>query len=210
MLEETVQSTSPRTRKFSFREACNYSPSAGSLTPSHKVLVSSFLLTFFVVVGTWLLPEWIPAKGTITSYTGPVMFTAGWTQWWTLFCPEVRNVNYHLCALIEFSDGTIKCYEFPRMEKLDLITKFRREKLRKLFGDNISWASFGQFRPSVARYLARANSDPGNPVVRVTMLLNSADTPPPDYKHWCYRDELPAHTRKAILFNYKVNPNDLK
>jgi hypothetical protein len=55
------------------------------------------------------------------------MNLAGWTQYWSLFCPEVRDPNYHLNALVEFSDGTVKCYEFPRHEKMDLITKFRRE-----------------------------------------------------------------------------------
>jgi len=205
-----VQTTSPSARKFSFREACNYSSSAGSLTKGHKALVSSFLLTFFVVVGSWLLPEWTPGKDSITAYTGPIMFLTGWTQYWSLFCPEVRNVNYHLSALVEFSDGTIKCYEFPRMEKMDLVTKFRKEKLRKLFGDNVSWPNYAQFRPSIARYLARANNDPTNPPVRVTMFLNSADTPPPDQEHFCYRDELPPHTRKAILSSYRVNPDDLK
>lgn len=205
-----MQSTSPSTRKFSFREACNYSPSAAALTPGHKALVSSFLLTFFVVVGSWLLPEWTPGKDRITAYTGPIMFLTGWTQYWSLFCPDVRNVNYHLSALVEFTDGTIKCYEFPRMEKMDLVTKFRKEKLRKLFGDNISWPNYAQFRPSISRYLARANNDPTNPPLRVTMFLNSADTPPPDEGQFCYRDELPPHTRKAILSSYKVNPDDLK
>lgn len=211
MLEGTVQtSTSTRTRNFSFREACNYSPSAALLTTGHKALVSSFLLTFFVVVGSWLLPDWTPEKYAITAYTGPVMFTTGWTQYWGLFCPEVRSSNYHLNALVEYSDGTIKCYEFPRMEKLDLITKFKREKLRKLFGDNIAWPNHAQFRPSISRYLARANDDPNNPPERVTMFWNKIDTPPPDPAHWCYRDELPPHTHKDILFSYKVNPSDLK
>ncbi|CAN5308939.1 hypothetical protein BH11CYA1_BH11CYA1_46980 [soil metagenome] len=205
-----MQSRSPSARKFSFREACNYSSSSGSLTSGHKALVSTFLLTFFIVVGSWLLPEWIPVKSMIVPYTGQVMLTTGWTQWWALFCPEVRDLNYHLAALIEYSDGTIKCYEFPRMEKMDLLTKFKREKLRKLFGDNISWPPYAQFRPSVSRYLARANNDPANPPERVTMFLNSTNTPPPDPEHWCYRDELPFHTRKQVLFSYEVNPNDLK
>lgn len=210
MLEGTVQSISSSKRKFSFREACNYSSSAGSLTPAHKALVSTFLLTFFFVVGSWLLPEWTPSKSSITNYTGPVMFLTGWTQYWSLFCPEVRDINYDLSALVEFSDGTIKYYEFPRMQKLDLLTKFKREKLRKLFGDNISWPNYAQFRPSICRYLARANNDPNNPPERVTMLWNSINTPPPDKATFCYRDELPPHTNKAILFSYKVNPDDLK
>ena len=205
-----MQSTSPGTRKLSFRQACNYSSSSGRPTAAHKLLVSSFLLTFFFVVGSWLLPEWTPEKNSITIYTGPIMNLAGWTQYWSLFCPEVRDLNYHLNALVEFSDGTIKCYEFPRHEKMDLITKFRREKLRKLFGDNISWQNYEQFRPSVCRFLARANNDPTNPPERVTMFLNITNTPPPDKESFCYRDELPPHTRKIILSSYKVNPTDLQ
>ncbi len=204
-----MQSSSPRSKYFSFREAINYSSSSGTFTEGHKALVSSFLAVFFIVVGAWLLPEWTPYKNSITTYTWPVMLTTGWVQYWSLFCPEVRDCNYHLTALIEFADGTVKCYEFPRMEKMDLWTKFQREKMRKLFGDNIAWPNFAQFRPSVCRYLARANNDTTNPPIKVTMIRNIVNTPPPDPKRWVYRDNLPQHINKEILFSYKVNANDL-
>lgn len=138
------------------------------------------------------------------------MTTAGWVQYWSLFCPDVREQNYHLDVLIEYADGTLKCYEFPRMEKLDYYTRFQREKLRKLFYDNIAWSNYAQFRPSVSRQLARANSDPTNPPVRITMIKNFVTTPPPVPGKWVYRDELPFHIVKEILFSYKVQPSDVQ
>jgi hypothetical protein len=161
-------------------------------------------------VGSWLLPEWTPYKPNITKYTWPILASTGWLQYWSLFCPEVRTIIYHTNALIEFQDGTIKCYEFPRHQKMDLLTRFGREKLRKLFGDNIPWPGYEQFRPAIARYLARANNDPTNPPKRISMVFNVVNTPPAAQKTFCYRDQLPEHTNQSIYFVYNVSPQDLK
>lgn len=93
---------------------------------------------------------------------------------------------------------------------MDLLTRFGREKLRKLFGDNIPWPGYEQFRPSIARYLARANADPTNPPKRITFVFNSCTTPAPQPKTFCYRDQLPEHTNKGIFFIYDVQPQDLE
>lgn len=93
---------------------------------------------------------------------------------------------------------------------MDLLTRFGREKLRKMFGDNIPWPGYEQFRPDIARYLARANNDPANPPKRISMIFNSITTPPPDAQHFCYRDQLPEHTKQGIYFVYDVKEQDLK
>jgi hypothetical protein len=203
-------STSSHGSKLSFEEALSHSSHAVAYTTGQKTLISIYLLIFFIVVGSWLLPEWTPNKDKLTKYTWPIMLTTGWTQYWSLFCPDVRDQNYHLDMIIEYSDGTLKCYELPRMEKLDLYTKFQREKMRKLFYDNLAWPNYAQFRPSVARHLARANSDPSNQPVRITFIKNMVMTPPPEPKKWVYRDQLPFHVHKEILSSYRVQPSDLQ
>ncbi len=206
-MEERAKEMSKVTPLDSTRSAPG--PKVRSTSEGERTVISLFLATFFVVVGAWLIPDKAaPDKWWVTQYTWPVMCSTGWVQCWSLFSPDVREVNVHCNALIRFQDGTVKIYEFPRAQKMDLLTKFKREKLRKLFIDNMAWPQGEAFWPSIARYLARANYDPSNPPDTVTLIVNSHAMPPPDPKHWSYRDQLPEHTEKNILITYKVKPQD--
>lgn len=175
-----------------------------------RVAISIYLVTFLLVVTIWLLPDWTPGKWILTPYAWPVMSAMGWVQNWSLFAPDVREVNYHCTAAIDFADGTTRYYEFPRMQKLGLWHKFRSEKMRKLFGDYMPWPGGEPFLKDIARYLAAANSDPKNPPQMVTIMTNWHGIPKPDAPKWIYRDQLPEHTDKSITFVYPVTPQDLK
>lgn len=178
-----------------------------------KVAVNIFLIVSLLTILAWLTPDWVIGKPMVTRFTWPIMAGSGLIQHWSLFSPSVRNINYHCVANIEFSDGTVRCYEFPRTEKMRGFEKFRAEKKRKMFGDCMPWANYAQFLPNIARYLARANYDYANPTVkpvRVSILKYSAITPPPDSKHWTYRDKLPYHTDAITIFAYQVKPQDLQ
>ncbi|MBS2006646.1 MAG: hypothetical protein JST01_06375 [Cyanobacteria bacterium SZAS TMP-1] len=183
------------------------------MTGNEKTVISLFLIFFLGVVCVWLLDDdYLAAiKGPITEYSKPAMGSLGWVQYWGVFAPELRNQNYHTTAVIDFEDGTSKLYEFPNtnINQKDYFSHFGGEKKRKLFNDNISWPNYEQFRPSVARFLARANDDPANPPQTVTIYWHHAWTPPPDPKHWVYRDQLPQHTEQRINFLYSVDPNSL-
>ena len=72
------------------------------------------------------------------------------------------------------------------------------------------WQGWSQFLPSIARFIAQANNDPANPPRMVTIFWHQVFTPPPDPKHWVYRDQLPYHTQQLIKFIYKVDPKDLQ
>lgn len=178
-----------------------------------KIAANVFLIVSLITILAWLTPDWIIGKPLVTRFTWPIMASSGLIQHWSLFSPSVRNINYHCVANIEFSDGTVRCYEFPRTEKMWGLEKFRAEKKRKMFGDCMPWANYAQFLPNIARYLARANYDLASPAikpVRVSILKYSAITPPPDTKNWTYRDELPFHTDGNTIFAYQVKPQDLQ
>jgi len=198
--------------KFSFRQALNYTSARKPLNEMEKVVVSIFLLFFLIVVGAWLLDEeYITFKEPIVNYTKPIMGSLGWVQYWGLFSPQVREMNYHSTAVIEFADGTSKIYEFPNtnINQKDYFSHFGGEKKRKLFGDCMPWPGYSQFLPDIARFIARANDDKSNPPRVVTVLWHKANTPTPDPKHWIYRDNLPHHTTQTVTFIYKVTPQDL-
>jgi len=199
--------------KFSFREALNYKSVERPMSDNEQALVSLFLIFYFIVVGAWLLDEDYLAmvKNPIVEITKPAMDSLGWSQYWGVFAPDVRNQNYHCTAVIDFADGTSKLYEFPNtnINQKDYFSHFGGEKKRKLFNDNIAWAGYEQFRPSVFRFLARANDDPANPPQTITFQWHHAWTPPPDQANWKYRDQLPQHTDLQNKEIYSVAPKDL-
>ncbi len=210
-LEIIMTVASKAKAKLTYKQALTHRGSR-TLSGGEKVGVTLFLLFFFVVVGAWLLDEWVPFKNDITEITKWPMNSLGWTQHWGLFSPGIRQSNYHSIALIEFADGSCKLYEFPRtnVDLYDYSTHFGGEKKRKLFGDNFLWEGWEQFLPPICRFVARANNDPTNPPRKVTLFWQYADTPAPDPNHWKFRDQMPYHTDRRIKFIYNVIPQDLQ
>lgn len=173
-----------------------------------KLVVSAFMFTYVAAVVIWCFDE-IPFKNELAPISRWINIADGGVQHWSLFSPDVRSVIYHETAIVSYKDGTMKLYEFPRMEKLSQWEKFKHEKLRKLFSDNIPWAGFENFLPSTAQYLAASNQNQANQPAMVTMIFNSTHNPKPDPDNWNYRDKLPFHNEKFVTFLYSVRENDL-
>ncbi|MBX9668026.1 MAG: hypothetical protein K2X93_10425 [Candidatus Obscuribacterales bacterium] len=173
-----------------------------------KILVSCFIVVYFGSVIGWLSDGW-PYKEQLAVYFKDINILDGATQHWSLFSPQVRHQVYHESMTITFKDGSIKYYEFPRMEKLGEKEKFVHEKLRKVFGDCIPWEGYRHFLPDITSYLAGANQDTNNQPTLISMIFNWAENPPPDPAHWNYRNNLPAHSNKQITFTYAVRDADV-
>lgn len=177
-----------------------------------RILANCAIVAFIsvaTIVGVAEFP-FVPEKmkGKMIAPGAPI----GMRQAWRLFGPELRVINWHTLVLIEFADGTVKAREFPRMEKLSLVERFFREKERSILGDRIAFHVYKRFWPSVARYMARANSAPDskNPPVKVTFVFQSAPIPKPDPDHWVFRDSMPDHINRQVYFVYEVEPQDLQ
>ncbi len=193
---------------MSLEEADSFVSTKSLPTGFWKFLVSAFIVVYFSAVYSWLFLDKIVDQR-ICELCKDINILDGATQHWSLFSPHVRHVIYHESATITFKDGSVKYYEFPRMEKLDHTEKFVHEKLRKVFSDCIPWPGYKQFLPDITSYLAAANQDSKNPPTIISMIMNSSSNPPPDPAHWNYRDRLPPHTDKAVTFVYTVRENDL-
>lgn len=109
----------------------------------------------------------------------PFMAALGWYQNWSLFSPHVRHISYHETAIITFADGSTRIYEYPRMDQMSVVERFRREKLRKMFGDDMPWEGYSQFLPVFARHLARSSFTKENPPVQISYVFNVVETPDP-------------------------------
>ncbi|QQR58907.1 MAG: hypothetical protein IPG59_05275 [Candidatus Melainabacteria bacterium] len=202
---------SEKPKNLTVDDAKHVAPRRPALDPTWKKCLSAFAVFFMVVVVSWLQDE-SPIKEKMTPYTWPAMVFFEWVQHWSLFSPGVRNINYHETGIITFEDGSTRLYEFPNMQKMDHWERFKHEKLRKMFLDNIIWTSMGWkwAQPPVCRYLANCVADAKNQPVFVTMIWNNIPTPPPDPKNWTELTKLPQHAFKEVTIFYPVAPDDLK
>jgi hypothetical protein len=189
-------------------EALNFAKERPPVVGFWKVLITSFIAIYFSSVIVWLFAE-LPFQTNLAPYAHWINIADGGVQHWSLFSPNVRHIIYHETAVVTFTDGSLKLYEFPRVEKMNQWDKFRHEKLRKLFGDCIPWPDYRVFLPSVSQFLAFCNTNKDNQPAIITMIFNSSENPQPDPNNWEYRDKLPFHTEKAISFVYNVRECDL-
>ena len=173
-----------------------------------KVLTSVWITVYLASVIIWCIAE-LPFQKEMAPYCHWINIADGGVQHWSLFSPDVRHIIYHESAIVSFKDGTMKLYEFPRMEKMSQWEKFKHEKLRKLFSDCIPWPGYESFLPSVTQYLASSNQNSKNEPAMVTMVFNSVENPAPDPDKWNYRNRLPFHTNKYVTFMYTVRESDL-
>jgi hypothetical protein len=179
------------------------------LTLARKLAICALVFGYFALIITWINPIG-PLQTTLMPTITPIIHTFGIGQSWSVFSPDVREANYHETALISFDDGLLKLYEFPRMQKLGLIERFRSEKFRKVFYDCMPWPDFKQFLPDFAKYIARANSCPANQPDFVALIHHSCRTPSPENEPWVNRSDLPEHTIHFAYYVYKVQEGTLK
>lgn len=201
---------SPSLKPMTVQEALEHAPRRTPLDKTWMAILSVFFAFYIADCLIWFMDE-CPFKEAVVPYTHPPMIAFGWTQYWSLFCPEVRNVIYHETAVVTFQDGSTRLYEFPRFDLMSEREHFKREKLRKMFLDNMPWPGYEQFLPVFGRYIARANDNPDSRPVQVTFVHNICNIPEPtfDMSKWTYRDRLPHHTVKDVKFVFQVRKPDL-
>jgi hypothetical protein len=153
-----------------------------------------------------LLPSWAP-RDLLIQPVQPFLGAFGLWQAWNVFSPEIRKENYHLLALVDFKDGSMSIWEFPRQEEKTGIEQLRAHRFRKWAQDRVKNNTFGLVMPDTARYVARIHNNKLNPPVAVTISMLSANIPEPRIGK---QDPLPPHANKTTLFTYKVLEGDLR
>lgn len=177
-----------------------------------KIGATLFIFLFFGV-GLITLLDWPdnprpdPTITALHRAVRPVELALGLDQNWKLFSPELRGMNFHSQAIITFMDGTMKFYEFPRVERMEFFKKIRREKISKFLNDCFPWPNNDAFLPDTARFIARGNWDPENPPATITFAYNWVDSP--KFSQFIKQDELPQQTNRYTFFSYRVQPEDL-
>jgi len=165
------------------------------------------VVCYFILVILWCCGV-SPVLKPVVPALVQVMNTLGLKQNWALFGPKTSFTNMHHLAKIRFADGTVKLYEWPRVDNVDLLKKGDYEPYSKLFTDNLPNNHSARLRVSVARFIARANINPANQPRLITLIDVVSQIP--DAFLFYNKPVLPPHTQLRANYVYQVQEKDLE
>jgi hypothetical protein len=156
------------------------------------------------VIACWCLPIDTPLLPLCRSLVRPYFLWAGLFQSWDMFALVPKGANTYIEAELHYRGGSRKMWTYPRMETMGLSEKLFKERYRK-FADNLQRDDLDDLLPDAARYIARLNSSPGNPVKTVILIQQfSFIVPRSDGTY------VPEPWQSHFLLGYGVRPEDLK
>jgi hypothetical protein len=165
------------------------------------------VVCYFILVILWCNGQ-SPLVEPILPALKQVMNATALRQNWALFGPKTGFTDMHHLAKIRFADGTVKLYEWPRVDNVDLLKKGDYEPYSKLFTDNLPNGSNRNLRVSVARFVARANINPANQPRLVTLIDMVGKIP--DAFLFYEKPVMPPHTEIRSIYVYQVQKKDLE
>lgn len=177
-----------------------------------EILQTIATIIFLVVTAFWLTPDKAPSAVLKQAIVNPIK--TFWLFWgleqnWALFSPIIKDINYHTVGIVTRQDGSNEIWEAPRMDKLDLLERFRQEKYRKWSIDSLPWPDHKEFWPYIARYVGRQKYRADNPPAKFTLLLFWTKIPPP-LTSFTSRGQLPPHTSCNNVFTYEYSAEDFR
>ena len=168
------------------------------------IAINIFLVFHLLAIACWCVPIDSPLIPLCRNLVRPYSLWAGLFQSWDMFAPIPKGANTYIEATLVYSDGARKTWTFPRMEQLSLTERCFKERYRK-FAESLQRDEVDDLLPDAARYIARSNSSPGNPVTTVVLIQKySFIVPRPDGVY------VPEPWEQHILLGYGVQPQDLK
>ncbi len=172
-----------------------------------KALILSFAAFYLIGTALYVSPPFSLRNAIAWSLIG-TWHLLGWSQGWSVFAPGLRRYNPHATATVTFADRSTQFYEFPRMEKMNLLEKFCKEKWRKFDVDNMPWETAAAYHEDVARFVARQlYRDKANPPLQVALTVHWAVVP--ELPVISSSNRFPEHNRAASFFIYRVRKKDL-
>jgi hypothetical protein len=184
-------------------------PSLVYMTNGRKIFLTIFLIFYYIVAGFWNSPSG-PLHEQMFRFLRTAADICAFEQTWNMFGPPLRVWNGHFYITITFEDGSARICELPRMEKMNLWEKFKREKLRKLFIDNLPNPDFRPYLPFICASIATANADPKNQPVLVCLTFKWCNLPDLNEKKLAPPDEHSEHIWSRTDCVYRVKPEDLQ
>ena len=218
---------------------------AAHYSPRRKILISLFILFHFGCLIAWVLPKPSPIKTCLLGLSLPLpgltreageqtslwafksrpfvaeylYHTAQW-QDWAMFAPNPVQTNQYLGAHVIYERGNWKEYTLPHLDQMNWVESWIEKRYRKLKNRLID-EKRPEFYEDLARWIARQESQPGNRVARVSVILYDSPIPRHDRKDlgdphtapWINYTELlreKATYSPTLVLDYFVKPGDLE
>ena len=174
------------------------------LRKAKYIAINAFLAFHILAVTVWCVPIDSPLIPLCRNLIRPYFLWAGLFQSWNMFAPIPKGANTYIEATLIYRDKSRKIWTFPRVEQMNLTERFFKERYRK-FAENLQRDELDELLPDAARYIARLNSSPDNPVRTVILVQKvSFIVPRPDGGY------VPEPLSPHILVGYGVQPEDLR
>ena len=185
-----------------------------------KARLWRWCIIFFILVHIYIMAFWgLPASRfrgyMVDPVQGYVMKSGLWHSW-DMFSPDPLSMNFDLHAQVFFQDGSLKIWQFPRMEKLGLTERYQKERFRK-WRERVRQDVFSTVWDDTARYIARLHNNPTNRPVRVVLVREWESIAPPQFKPASvelkdYQKMPKAYEKLKFSYRFKyydVTPSDL-
>lgn len=181
-----------------------------------RAFLNGFIILQLYVIVFWGMPG-SRFRNLMVQLVEPYVIKLGLWHSWDMFSPDPLAVNFNLEAHITFADGSLRIWEFPRMEKLGVWERYQKERFRK-WRERVRQDVYRAVWDDTARYIARQVHDPANPPVKVVLVRHWGSIPPPepdpedktqvrDYQPIAREYPMPYNFRFAF---YDVKPEDLR
>jgi hypothetical protein len=119
-------------------------------------------------------------------------------QGWGVFSPNIRKTSMVLGANIIYDDGLRRVWEFPRIDKCDLMDKLFLERYRKFGYDHANWDEHKYMYPDYARFIARTAARPQHSITKIELFKYYFNLLPMEREMSGERD--PQHFVKYFVF----------
>lgn len=180
---------------------------SNSLRVARAPAVLLFILFHTLALVVWISPPFPLHSSLFVPLIRPyVCYFGFWNQW--LMFSHPKTFNIYLTANVSFDDGRVVVWNFPRMEKLDVVSRALQARYRQWAHDYVNEGEYTLVRSDACRFIARQVSDAkaSSRPVRVELI-----------RHWTWIQP-PFDATKTVpegqfdysFFSYDVTPEDLK
>jgi hypothetical protein len=168
-----------------------------------RFLVNLFIGFHLAAIACWAVPVDSPLVPLCRNLVRPYFLWAGLFQSWDMFAPVPKGANTYLEATLIYRDGSQRIWAYPRMEKMGSGEKLCKERYRK-FAESLEREDLDAILPDAARFIARLNSTPRNPV-KTVIVIQRGSFLMPGAGGTCIRPPWEPH----VLIGYGVRAEDL-
>lgn len=173
-------------------------------TPLPRFLINGFLMFHLVAIMCWALPFQSPVLLVVRNFVRPYFVWAGLFQSWDMFSPSPKSFNTYVDAIVIHQNGETQNWTFPRLEEMSLTDRYFKERYRK-YVETMQEDTYSFLWADAARFIARLNNDPSDPVTRVYLVRHSskillASGGTANVANW----------KAEMFYRYSVEPDDLK